>query len=181
MIIGFGHRACQGKSLCCDAILEKCSYSSLSAKIYEFSAEVLAHCVAQGLLPQDAVRAFLTREQKHILQHVGLEMRGQDENFWIDKLRERIAKDRPQIALVPNIRYPNEAAWVKSEGGACVLVQRFNPDGSRYISPDRDPNHVSETALRVWPWDYRLSAQTGDARWLQHQARALFSHLRNLD
>jgi hypothetical protein len=181
IVIGFGFRARQGKNLCCDAILEQCAYSNISVAIYEFSAEVLAFCVEQGHLPPDAVRAFLTPEQKNILQDVGLAQRKENAAFWVERLWARIARERPQVALLPNLRYPNECEAVKEAGGVCVLVERFNPDGSQYIDPERNPNHISEHALRAWPWDYRLAAQTGQANWLQRQARALFTHLRNLD
>ena len=175
LIIGLGHRARQGKNLVCDAILEGCASQDIAARVYEFSAEVSAYCVERGLLADAVPRDRKTLE---VLQRVGMEMRQQDSDFWINRLWGRLCADRPQVALIPNIRYPNEAERVKADGGVCVLVERFNADGSQYIDPGRDPNHPSETALRAWPWDYRLAAGSGQSAWLCTQARALFRHLR---
>lgn len=175
LIIGLGYRARQGKNLVSDTILEACANREIEARIYEFSAEVSAYCVEYGLFADAAPRDRKTLE---VLQRVGLEMRQQDPTFWINRLWGRLRADSPQVALIPNLRFPNEAERVKADGGACVLVERFNADGSQYIDPDRDPNSSFENALRAWPWDYRLAARSGQSAWLCTQARALFRHLR---
>jgi len=184
LVIGFGHRARQGKSLCAEAICAHATSKGFDARIYSFSDEVLWHCQERGLIPEATInwrssieRKDLTPRQLEILGRVGFEERIHDPDFWIKRLFARIERDCYQVALIPNLRYRNEAERVTAAGGITVLIERFNADGSHYIAPERNPNLRSETSLRGWPWDFRLAAISGQTLWLERQARALFDYL----
>lgn len=92
-----------------------------------------------------------------LLQFFGTEYRrAQDESYWVKRLAERIAKERPAVALVTDMRFPNEAAYVASVGGYRVKVTRPNFDSGV-------PNHIGETLLdAVTPsfWQHELVAET---------------------
>ncbi len=60
-----------------------------------------------------------------------------DENYWVRQLAQRIELEKPQIALLDDMRFPNEMSWVK-QYGETVRVDR---DG---LPPS---THASETAL----------------------------------
>lgn len=68
-----------------------------------------------------------------------------DENYWVRQLAQRIELEKPQIALISDMRFPNEMQFCK-QYGETVRVDR---DG---IPPS---THASETAL----------ADTSDEDW----------------
>jgi hypothetical protein len=177
LLIGFGHRARQGKSFSAQVISEVASKLGLDARIYSVSDEVQRWCEQRGMIPHRKPREALTAHELSLLGHYGWMLRQDCEDIWIDKAFARIATDKPDVALIPNIRYPNEARQVNDLGGHNVLVERFNLDGSHFIAPDRDANVPSETSLDFWNWDYRLSASNGQLDWLTAQAKVLVSVL----
>jgi hypothetical protein len=178
LLIGLGHRARQGKSYSALRISELASELGLDARIYSVGDEVQRWCEQRGMIPHDKPRESLTAHELSLLGYYGWIMRQQNEDVWIDQVFARISAADPDVALIPNIRYPNEARHVSELGGVNVLVERFNADGSRFVAPDRDPNAPSETSLDFWNWDYRISAGSGQLDWLTAQAKALFTTLR---
>ena len=70
-----------------------------------------------------------------------------DTDYWVRQLAQRIELEKPQIALITDMRFPNEMSWIK-QYGETVLVQR---DG---LTPS---THASETALAdVSPEDWSI-------------------------
>src|SRR6185437_11665955 len=46
-----------------------------------------------------------------LLQLFGTEFRrAEDKDYWLGRLRERIANERPHVALITDMRFPNETA-----------------------------------------------------------------------
>jgi len=179
LLIGLGHRARQGKSYSARIISEAAAEVGLDARIYSIGNEVRRWCQQRGIIPHGKTREMLSPHELSLLGKYGWQMRQDNEDVWIDKVFARINTDKPDVALIPNVRYPNEARRVHDLAGWNVLVQRFNLDGSRFMDPDRDPNAPSETSLDCWNWDYRMSAGNGQLAWLTAQARALFSVLQD--
>jgi hypothetical protein len=60
-----------------------------------------------------------------------------DTDYWVRQLAQRIELEKPQIALITDMRFPNEMAFVK-QYGETVRVDRDN------LPPS---THASETAL----------------------------------
>lgn len=177
ILLGFGFRAQNGKSSACDAILERCNYSSWKAGLYSIGEEVRRWCVTERLLP-DVVREALTDEQVQVLARVGKERRDKEgESIWLDAISARIEADKCDVALIPNIRYRNEAEFVNNKAGFTVLVLRRNANGSPFISMSRNANHQSETDLYNWNWDFTLTHKEGQEWWLRAQAVNLFNFL----
>jgi len=79
-------------------------------------------------------------------------------NYWIDQLEKSMVGFNG-IAVLTDMRYTNEADWVKSKGGLTVQVSRINEDGSQYISDDRDPNFVSEVQLDNYNYDAYIKSK----------------------
>ncbi len=85
-------------------------------------------------------------KQRTLLQWWGTEYRRSvDEDYWVNKLKERLVKEQPEIALITDMRFPNELRFVQEYGDA-VKVERVNPDGTLYVAPGVVP-HISEEAL----------------------------------
>lgn len=87
-------------------------------------------------------------KQRSLLQWYGTEYRRSiDSEYWVRQLAQRIELEKPQIALITDMRFPNEMAFVKQYGEA-VRVDR---DG---LPPS---THASETALAdVSPEEWSL-------------------------
>jgi len=87
-------------------------------------------------------------KQRTLLQWWGTEFRRElDDNYWVKRLAERIELEKPQIALITDMRFPNEMAFV-TEYGETVRVDRAG------LPPS---THASETALDdVSPEDWSI-------------------------
>lgn len=90
-----------------------------------------------------------------LLQWWGTEYRRKvDPNYWVKKLTAYLQQTQPSIALVPDMRFPNEARWVKSLGGDTVLVQRTG-----WENPPELNSHYSERALLDWKFDHEIHCE----------------------
>lgn len=95
---------------------------------------------------QDIVDAYgwdsakwLFPEIRPLLQRAGVWFRENvDKNYWVNVVAERWYADGCPNAVVTDVRFPNEVAWVRSAGG---YVVRVNRDG---VGPAN--GHVSERA-----------------------------------
>jgi len=119
------------------------------------------------------------KKEPILLQWWGTDFRrAQDEDYWVDQLNIEIQKlikknDKVNI-VVPDTRFPNEVRFIKSfYKGEVWKIVRLNKDGSVYISPDRDPNHISECALDSYRFDEILSAGSGQLNNLKKQVDKL--------
>jgi len=75
---------------------------------------------------------------RKLLQFYGTEYRRKDDdNYWIRQLEQKVELEKPQIALISDMRFPNEMKFVQ-QYGETVRVDR---DG---LPPS---THASETAL----------------------------------
>jgi hypothetical protein len=111
-------------------------------------------------------------KQRTLLQWWGTDYRrNEDPNYWVEKLQEVIEKDKPAIALISDMRFPNEVSWVKSSIDNCVV--RVDRLGYRSITP----SHASETALDFMgdeDWHYILQVPDGDLEELKRDAVVVF-------
>lgn len=115
-----------------------------------------------------------------LLQWWGTEFRrAQDQNYWVNKLFASIPSNT-DIALISDVRFPNEADGIVSRGGYNVNVQRLRVDGSVYYSTDRPVDHPSETALDSYNWQFRLINHEGHQALLEEEAITLAEYLRGL-
>lgn len=105
-----------------------------------------------------------------LLQFWGTEYRrnnfGQD--YWINKMFESIPANT-DIALVTDVRFPNEADAIKQHGGYNINVTRLNDDGTQFYDTQRPQDHISEIALDNYNWDHYIKVRN-DAVLLQELA-----------
>ena len=104
-------------------------------------------------------------EIRQYLQDLGLGARkvfGDD--IWVDALhRQRVPGNR---YVITDVRFPNEAEYVRSRGGIMVRVNR---PGTAPVN-----GHESETAIDDWPFDVYLT-NDGSMQDLADAAQLLFS------
>jgi hypothetical protein len=106
---------------------------------------------------------------RSLLQWWGGEYRrGVDQSYWVSKISERIAKEKPEIALISDVRYRNEIAFVQQYGEA-VKIER--PGIPRLTGASAQ--HPSETELANFEgWDDVI---TNDGTLEQFKEQVLFS------
>ena len=176
LILGFSGRARHGKTICCDVIYKHARSVGYLAKIYDIGAMIRLVCIEEGRLP-DVARENMTREQIEVLIAVGKEKRTISENYWVERVLTQIEKEKPDIALCPNLRLPLEAVAWHAAGGYVVRCTRLNVNGSLFISEDRPPNDITETALESWPADFYLTTKPDQIEFLEATAIALYRYL----
>lgn len=112
-------------------------------------------------------------KHRTLLQWWGTELRRQqDTNYWVKKLAAVIEAERPRIALISDMRFPNEVSWIKSDrnSGFVCRVDRIGYKSAMY-------NHPSETALDFMSeedWHYIIQVGDGNVEELKRDAVVVF-------
>ena len=116
-----------------------------------------------------------------LLQWWGTEYRRtQDPDYWVKKLVVRIKNESPDVALITDTRFVNEAQAIKDLGGYNLNVSRLNADGTPFVAPDRPADHPSETSLDNWNWDLKIVNSDGHAALTGELAITYVEYLRGL-
>lgn len=177
LIIGASGRARHGKTIFCVAIANHVTLCGGRAKIYDVGEMIRQIAVASGRLP-DIPRESMKREHLQVLIDIGKEKRELEPNYWVMRLLRTAKLDNMDVALCPNLRLPMEAASFRQAGGYVVRCTRLNKDGSTFISEDRPPNDITETALQFWPADVYLTTVDGDTELMERMAITTYDYLR---
>lgn len=162
MIIGFGSKARQGKDTAGEAVVNYYNRkreleikhglkpATPAARLFKFADGVYRVAREEyGMKEKDAT----------LLQKIGDGRRNEyGLTYWIDQL-DKTMTGFEGVAVITDVRYINEAEWIKFRGGYVINVTRFNPDGSQFITTDRDPNFVSEVQLDNYNWDFFIKSK----------------------
>jgi hypothetical protein len=169
-LVGFGHRARQGKDTAIRALQELLPGQVLRAG---FAEDLYAYCrIAHGMTVKDPI----------LLQDVGEQHRSRDEWVWVKSLAWKLHHldselDAPRLVCVADVRHPNEACYIEEMGGVLCRLVRRNADGSQFISPDRPADHPSESAMQDYPWPVTIEHYPGDFGGITTGVRALVQNL----
>jgi hypothetical protein len=112
-------------------------------------------------------------KQRTLLQWWGTEFRrARDNNYWVKKMDETLRTEKPRIALITDMRFPNEVSWVKQDpaSGFVVRVDRLGYKTDVV-------QHVSEKALDFMgdeDWHYIIQVNDGDVEELKRDAVVVF-------
>lgn len=92
------------------------------------------------------------KEARRFLQNLGNEMREMFGNdIWIRRVAWRAGEREDLLpegdVVIPDVRYLNEAEWIKSVGGLLIKINRPGKVAE---------GHVSETQLADFPWDFEI-------------------------
>ena len=147
MRIAFGHQARVGKDTCAEYFCKRCGTGSVlrfSHKLKEIAGNV-----------QQTLGKPIEKDPS-LLQFLGTGLRdvyGKD--VWVSQVEKQIQQEEKMNGIKANIvisdlRFPNEAKMLQSH--SFILVKIVRKD--RPI--DRDPTHISETALSTFPFDYTI-------------------------
>ncbi len=189
LIIAFGHKARNGKDTAGEAIINHFTrgrdfaighgYVKPETHSLKSMPTVGLFKFADALYDICRKKYGMTEKDAPLLQRIGSEYRAQDQDYWVKELFKSIYSGT-DIAVITDLRYQNEAEYIKSVGGFTVNVVRKNVDGSRYIADDRPSNHPSEIDLDSYNFDYEIVAHSGEVPWVEQQAITLAEYLRSL-
>lgn len=181
ILIGFSGRARHGKTECMLAVKEYAERAHHTVGIYDVGSMILKACHISGRLPATLKREDMKKEDIQVLIDVGKELKNQfGQDYFANMVVQNAKDEHCDIAMCPNLRLPIEADVFRKSGGIIVRVTRLNADGSLFISSDRDPNDVTETALQFWPADYYLTNVNNPrgAELLKRQAAVLYQYIK---
>lgn len=179
MILGLVGKARAGKSDTADAISKRAKELGLVPTVYDIGDLVRKYCIKRKLIA-DKSRQYLTKDELDVLVSVGAEQREKDPDFWLYDLGDELPESTNHVIIVPNVRYQNEADFVKGHGGYTIKIAALNPNGSEFISPDRNPNHPSETELQHLNASFFITTRRGESGLLKSYAKTLFDHVYSL-
>lgn len=148
IIIGLSGKKRSGKNAVADVI----SLNSIH-KVQEFAfADSLKNevCKACGV-----TREYLDKNKDNfrlILQGWGTDFKRRlvDDNYWIERLGKSMLKSDANVLVVTDIRFKNEANFIREIGGLVVRVNRPCECGG-CVTQD---NHPSEVDLDDYKFDY---------------------------
>jgi len=182
LIIGFGSKARHGKDTAALAIVNY--YGNQRETQQRHGLKVTAPFAARiGFADAlyDVCRTEYGMKEKDapLLQRIGAERRIGDLEYWI---KQAFAKIKPyhELLIIPDVRYQNEAQYIKNAGGYLVNVTRLNPDGTPFVDPSRPADHPSETELDNWNWDFKFVISDGHAALTGELAITLTEYLRGI-
>jgi hypothetical protein len=99
--------------------------------------------------PMDDPECSLGKQRLFLQWYGGEYRRGCNPMYWINKVAQRIADEKPEIALVSDVRYLNEVSWIQLFGEVVSVSRPGCPslDGTA-------GHHASETELDNFKgWD----------------------------
>jgi hypothetical protein len=178
ILIGLSGRARSGKTTASEAIAQHAGKDKM-VRTYDIGAMVLDEAIYLGRIPKKH-RNNLTPDELAVLVNLGFEKRAKNPDYWIERIAAKIKMDSADVALIPNIRYENEAATVRKLNGYLLNVKSFHRDGTEFLSPDRDPNHPSETEMANYPADFFIRAYRGESALIGEMAVTVYSYLEGL-
>lgn len=108
-------------------------------------------------------------KQRLFLQWYGSEYRRSiNPSYWVGRVAQRIADEKPEIALLSDVRYPNEIAFCQKYGEAIKINRPCLPQLAEMAK-----NHSSETSLDSFDgWDDVIK---NDSSIEEFRERVLFS------
>lgn len=174
LIIGIGHRKHSGKDTLAKMILNYIEYS-INPRITHFAdplkAEVADVCGIDIQVIQQNKDVF-----RPMLQWWGTEFRrvfAGDNNYWVDRTAETVeyykAEENCKMVIIPDVRFENEADWIKSQGGKLIKIDR--------PSIQSIDTHPSETSLLEYPgWDMIVQNDSTPDH-LLHKAKGIVNSL----
>lgn len=155
MIIGLSGYAQSGKNTVADILVDHHGFIQLAFAdaIRDFVYEInpMVACSPTGYL-QDLVNlkgwdeAKQEPQVRRLLQSTGLAGRNMiDEYLWVALTLSQIKDPQEGKYVITDVRFPNEAAALTSQGGQIWRIERPGVDAVN--------DHVSETALDAWIFD----------------------------
>jgi hypothetical protein len=131
----------------------------------------LSMAVLNRHYPKSNASVYTVSTPRELLQIVGSDiLRSVDKDCWLTLLKSSVKTlDR---LIIPDIRFPNEAEFILSNGGILIRARR----ASKFTL---NSNHISETALDDWAdWSYIVDSEDKDLDYLYSLVDEVIKDLR---
>lgn len=141
MIIGISGVARSGKDTLANGFVEIFKHIGVKAKRYALADE-LKREVKPFVKKTLGIDVFnLTDEEKAVVRpflvfwgtHI---RRKNNDNCWIEALQKHLKSDT--LTIVSDIRYQNEADWIKDNGGILIHISRIGDFGNVIEAPNEE-------------------------------------------
>jgi hypothetical protein len=137
-----------GKDTFADYLVDKHHFQKLA-----FAEPVKKLCHTMFLLSEEQLNDPVLKEQvdprwglspRQMMQKVGTDMVRQmwDDDFWVKHMDMRLRKIVDKV-VVSDVRFPNEAQWIRDKGGLLVRI-----DDGREQSSDAHSSETSQSAIQ---------------------------------
>ena len=149
-IIGVGSKARVGKDTLVNMFLQFFAAKNINAKRYAFADELKKELDPLFLL-NAGISAFTEDpKDKALLRKTMIAWgtgfwREKDPDHWIQRLEQNINAAIPHIVCVSDVRFPNEAFWIKKNGGAFIHLDRL--DGLGELFPPAGPDEAENDPI----------------------------------
>lgn len=139
-----------GKDTCADYLVEKYGFHK-----YAFAEPVKQVCKIMFQLDSQQLEDSIQKEEndprwdltpRQMMQKVGTDMVRHywGENFWVRCMEMRVYKDKKERIVVSDVRFQNEADWIKQNHG--ILVRIVDNTHSTYTDPH--PSEVEQLSIQ---------------------------------
>jgi len=135
-IVGISGVARSGKDTAAMMILSHARRLGVAASLDSFAAP-LRGITAQLFFDNNTGQMMQTKEQRisrfefsprEFMQRLGTEVcRELDTDIWVKLLQRRLERMNPQpeLVVIPDVRFPNEAEWIRDWDGVVVRLLRI--------------------------------------------------------
>ena len=137
---------------------------------------IITHIIPDSkLYYKDVSRTYETVTYREALQFFGNKFRSEyGEDFWIRMLKSNLILGNKWLNIITDVRYKNEADFIKSNKGILIRVNRPEIQTSKNIS-----NHSSETELdKYLNFDYIIE-NDGTLEELESKVKLIYNSIKN--
>lgn len=157
IFLGLSGKPRHGKDTAASAILK----AFPGTKIYSISDLI---CAELGVKRDEVKDVGILQAHSH-------KRTNGDPLYWARQIHFATERDYSPVSILTNVRRFDEAEFYRDKGWRLCRVIALNPNGSLYISRDRDPNDELETQLDGYNFEFRIVARKpGQKHWLETQA-----------
>jgi len=161
MIIGISGKFCSGKDTLAQIIIQYYQDKGYETKHLKIADGLKKIC---SIITGSSMEDQYTQEGKsktncceitngRLQQLVGTVLREEiNPNIWIFPVMEYCKNNPDTICIISDCRFKNEAQIIKQNGGILIRINRMNEIHNSQNG--RDHNHVSETDLDNYKFDY---------------------------
>lgn len=176
LIIGIAGPARSGKDTLCQFLLK--TYGQAGAR-YAFAdpmkeAIKKAFCLDEqhvnGNLKETPIPELGSKSPRYILQTFGTDYAREyiTAGIWLRVAERYIAALNKPVIVIPDVRFENEAEWVRQQNGVIVHLQRADAETINA--------HISENGIRQQPEDFVIE-NNGSLETLRLRAKGLVQEI----
>ena len=141
--------------------------------LWENMPKAINSTLMKKIMPPDSKRSYGWREgpmtAREFMQFFGTDVcRKMFESIWVNARINKIKREGSELAIIADVRFPNEAEAVENAGGKLVRL-------TRNVYND---NHSSEVALDDYPFTNYINNSDTNIEDLTVKVKKFYNHLK---